>query len=726
MKNRDNLLLSGLPTAAIVTAAALLGLAGSTRYALAQDATVDDSEDTSVTVLDPIVIFGEKFPRDIFTTYTSVEVITRKDLDDYVRKSLDEALNSSPNIRAFESGTGNMDIVIRGLSAEGATQPSRSNPVISVTVDGAEQGVEATRRGTRGIWDVEQIEVLRGPQSTLQGRNALAGSVVIKTKDPTWTPEARIEGLIGTDELKSGAFALSGPIVDNQLALRVAGQVFRENNGIDYADPAIAELGEEEFEELRGKVLFTPEGIPGFTGLFTVSHTHDKPAWGLVSGPDFFDRQYDASSNAAELRDTHVNRYIADLSYEINPDWKVQSITSFVDTDVKIDTPDTSTLQTFQFIRDDTRDGGDFSQDIRVTYGSEESKFSGVLGVFAGRSTTDIDSNIQAVVEPNIPYILPYQTLKAGNESQSFAIYADTRYEFVDRWSLLAGGRLLHDKVSADYTGSLLDVSSVFIDPFNPVFVPLDEDSSISNTEFLPKIGLAFELTEKQNIAATASKGYRPGFSELVIGTTDINSVEPESLWAYELAYRSKWMNDRLQINGNVFYYDYKNQQIPVEFDPRFPGQTITLNAAESHSYGAEIEARWNSDSGLELFAGLGLLKTRFDKGDFEGNEFPEAPAMTASFGGMYRHETGFFGGADVSYTDGYYSKGDLQNLPTLFVDSFTIVNAQLGYEAKNFTVTAFAKNLLDEEYLTSVSSGGNYATVGDGRSFGLRVEGRF
>lgn len=150
------------------------------------------------------------------------------------------------------------------------------------------------------------------------------------------------------------------------------------------------------------------------------------------------------------------------------------------------------------------------------------------------------------------------------------------------------------------------------------------------------------------------------------------------------------------------------------------------MNAAESHSYGAEIEARWNSDLGLEIFAGLGLLKTRFDDGDFEGNEFPEAPAVTASFGGIYRHESGFFAGGDVSFTDGYYSKGDIQNQSALLVDSFTVVNAQIGYATDNFSVTAFAKNLLDEQYLTSISSGGNYATVGDARSFGVRVEARF
>lgn len=166
---------------AIAIVATAVSIGPGTRIAMAQDATPSDED--AATTLAPIIITGEKFGRDQFTTFTSVEVFTGGELHDLVRPTLNDALNSSPNIRAFMSGRGNSDIVIRGLSSEGVTAPSRSNPVISVVVDGAEQGVEATRRGTRGLWDVEQVEVLRGPQSTLQGRNALAGSVIIKTKD---------------------------------------------------------------------------------------------------------------------------------------------------------------------------------------------------------------------------------------------------------------------------------------------------------------------------------------------------------------------------------------------------------------------------------------------------------------------------------------------------------------------------------------------------------------
>lgn len=254
----------------------------------------------------------------------------------------------------------------------------------------------------------------------------------------------------------------------------------------------------------------------------------------------------------------------------------------------------------------------------------------------------------------------------------------------------------------------------------------------MSNTEFLPKIGLAFELAENQNIAATASKGYRQGFSELIIGTTTIQTVEPETLWAYELAYRSKWLDDRLQINGNVFYYDYANMQVPVPVAGLLGAvYTYSINAEQAHSYGTELEARWNFASGLEVYAGLGLLRTEFDAATYNnssiaGNEFPDAPSVTASLGANYEHQSGWFVGGDVAFTDGFYSKGDVLNRPAYAVDSFAIANAQAGYRGDRFAFTVYAKNLLDEKYLTAISSSGATASVGDARAFGLQFTQRF
>ena len=121
--------------------------------------------------------------------------------------------------------------------------------------------------------------------------------------------------------------------------------------------------------------------------------------------------------------------------------------------------------------------------------------------------------------------------------------------------------------------------------------VSLVEHTATTNEVFLPKVGIAYDLTLNQTLAATLNRGYRAGFAEAVAGAATLNTVSPEFMWSYELAYRSRWLDDRLQINGNVFYYDYRNQQIVVD-NPLVPGASVTQSAGKSHLYGAEIEAR--------------------------------------------------------------------------------------------------------------------------------------
>jgi len=133
---------------------------------------------------------------------------------------------------------------------------------------------------------------------------------------------------------------------------------------------------------------------------------------------------------------------------------------------------------------------------------------------------------------------------------------------------------------------------------------------SNTNTEFLPKAGLAYDLTDNQTVAGTATKGYRSGYAEAVIGSGTINRVAPEYLWSYEMAYRSRWLEDRLQVNANTFYYDYRDQQLVVD-NPFIIGASTTQNVAKSHAYGAEIDVRWKPSRAKHRAAASRICRRR-------------------------------------------------------------------------------------------------------------------
>jgi len=250
-------------------------------------------------------------------------------------------------------------------------------------------------------------------------------------------------------------------------------------------------------------------------------------------------------------------------------------------------------------------------------------------------------------------------------------------------------------------------------------------------------------------LGLTYSEGYRAGFADYFPfqgAFSGIYRVQPESLKSYEVSYRSRWLDDALAFNANFFYYDYSNQQVaftPTDFNV-LPGYAIITNASKSHAYGAEFEARYRFNDRFTAYASLGLMRSHFDDikippaSEFSGKEFPEAPGYTFNVGGIYQDPLGWFVGANARFVDGFYSYGDLANTPARYVDSAVIVDARVGWELRSPSavpfitsskLTVFAKNLLDEKYLTYIStpsSGVRTAGIGDSRQFGVSWAVRF
>lgn len=695
--------------------------------------------------LDQQVVEGEKVVRTLRDTTTSVGIVSGQEIEERQIRNLDNAIEQTANVVTSEDP--NTGFVIRGLNSEGQTglQHISAVPLIGVMVDGVTQNPDSVRRGTRGLWDVEQVEVLRGPQSTLQGRNALGGTVVVKTNDPTYKLGGVLEGTIGTNDLYGVGFVVNAPIVAGQSAFRISGYKTEENRGIKYADPYNEQLGLDAYDTLRGKLLIEPDSLPGFSALFTIARTNDEPGSGQVSGPNFLKRRLDATSDFTDFREGSADNYAADLSYEFMPGLTLRSVTAYADTEGTVKTAPGAAFSRYG----DNIQSSDFTQDLRLEIANDGNGLSGVVGLSYGHlkrdsfghSTANLDYFYQYYGFPDRPVLFGYGTY--GSETTNLAAYADLRYRW-DRWSFIAGGRLLRDTIETSEDTNNLDTTDLALLEFlmsgNPVYDPYKASSKATFEEFLPKLGITYDLTPNQTIGATYNKGYRTGYEQVIrtLRQTIISTVNPEFVDTYELSYRSSWLNRTLDFNANVFYNDYTDQQVAVLTDT-YDVQAI-YNAASSHSYGAEVEARWRPIPPLQLYGSVGLLKTKFDdiklgpdeEDDHSGNEYPEAPAFTIAAGVMYKSPAGWFAGADVRHVDGYYSAGNIANVSTGFVDAYTIVDAQLGYEWENYTLTLFAKNLFDEQYLTSVNEvdGGRispaYGFIGAERQIGLTLRAEF
>lgn len=680
------------------------------------------------------VVEGEKIVRTLRDTTTSVGVVTGEVIEERQIRDLDEAIEQTANVITSEDP--NTGFVIRGLNSEGQTglQHISAVPLIGVVVDGVTQNPDAVRRGARGLWDIDQVEVLRGPQSTLQGRNALGGTVVVKTNDPTYKLGGVVEGTIGTNDLYGTGFVLNAPIVAGQSAFRISGYKTEQDRGIGYTDPYNEQMGVDAYDTLRGKLLIEPDSLPGFSALFTVSRTNDEPGSAIVTGPDFLKRRFANDSNFTDFREGTADNYAADISYEFMPGLILRSVTAFADAETTIKTAPGAAFSRYG----DNTDSTDFTQDVRLEIANEANGLSGVVGLSYGHLKRDNFGETTVVLDYFFPgfglpdFPIPYGRGTFGSETTNLAAYADLRYRW-ERWSFNAGGRLLRDTIETDEDSIQFNTSTFGYD----VFVGATEATF---NEFLPKVGVTYDLTRDQTLGVTYNKGYRTGYQQIIrtLGTNIESTVDPEFVDTYEMSYRSTWLGKTFDFNANVFYNDYTDQQVAV-LTPTYGVQAI-FNAGSSHSYGAELEARWRPVPPVQIFGSVGLLRTKFDDivlgpdpdDDYSGNEYPEAPAFTISAGATYHSPLGWFAGANVRHVDGYYSSGNIANVATGFVDAYTIVDAQVGWEWDNYTLTLFAKNLFDEDYLTSVNrvDGGvlspAYGFIGDERQVGLTLTGRF
>ncbi len=378
---------------------------------------------------------------------------------------------------------------------------------------------------------------------------------------------------------------------------------------------------------------------------------------------------------------------------------------------------------TSDFVRQGKMDLEDtsWSQELRLSSSADKEKgpFTWLVGTYAFKENIDVYSGF---LNNMAPFPLFNDARETDIDYKGYALFGQGTYTLFDKLHLTAGLRYDHSDLDGAqrYTNTLMGTDMRY------------SESSASD-ELLPKISIAYDITDTVMSYATVSKGYLSGgFDYASASSKDGFSYGPEYSWNYELGLKSSWLDNKLTANMAIFYIDMTDKQVS-EMDAT--GLAIVMaNAGKAHSMGAEFELVARPLQGLELFGGFGVTRAKIDEWtafdgtsqyDYSGSRLPNVPETTYNVGAQYTHETGLWARAEVVGTGKFYH--DAKN--EVAENSYALVNLRLGYTEDAFDVTIWCKNLFDKEYNNvrfAYPGVGMGAFEGDPRQFGMTVAYKF
>ncbi|MGD1852430.1 MAG: TonB-dependent receptor [Cyanophyceae cyanobacterium] len=689
-----------------------------TQEAPAEDtpiSTESETDEDSQTIR--ITVTGEKFEEDLQEVAGSVSVITAQEFKDSGIRSPQEISRLVPNFSTFANGprSNNPVFNIRGLANDlnivGVGQSSVGIYIDDVPVD--------ILTSETALYDIERIEVLRGPQGTLYGRNSQGGVINIITTPPN--EFTRFNGLVtlGTDDLREAQLSVSAPITDT-LFFSLGGSYLETGGFIrnTFLDEDAASRQDYGF---RGQLRW----VPSDEWDIRIGADYENLDDGSTFGPPIGDDPKEVEENFLGFNRVERNGQFVRVRYT-GPDVVVTSISGrrewnqenatdsdFSRFDASVGLAELDTVQ--------------YSQELRVQSPEDNGRWRWLVGGFFEREESELVGGIEfgpAGAIPDFGIFAGSVNTNAGDFiDNTYAVFAQSSYDITDQFTVTAGLRLEHRNFSMDRRSRLtLDGSSIAPVP--------DYSVEASGSILLPKAALEYRFQPNVLAYASISRGYKPGGFNIISASPDAAEFDSEISLNYEVGLKTSWLDNRLTANLSLFKTDVREYQI-VGFD--LPNQVTTvLNATDADIWGVELELRAKPTSRIDLIASFGYLNTEFQEftdtitgENLSGNQLPSSPEYTYALAAQYRDPGGFFGRVELSGFGTYFF--DQSNVAKQ--DPFFLVNARIGYEFDDFALYAYANNLFDQDYFSSALNTGTgdfLGSPGDGRVVGVQLRASF
>lgn len=662
------------------------------------------------------------------TTPIAATAFTTETLDRGGISDIRDLAPATPNMSIAEN-TGFSQVYIRGIGSNNVF--AGSDPSSTIHLDGVYLARPASYFGN--FLDVERIEILRGPQGTLYGRNSVGGTINIISRKPDNDVQAKAQVTAGNYNAFGLEGYLSGPLVTDKLAasisvLRAGHDGYQRNvapTGVRRADDA-------DMFAVRGQLRFTPTDTVDIIARGDYTRANEIPGGylkTLLPTPAAPSPRHDPIADSI-LGDYRKIATDVDLSTRKRAWGAALDISVDLGDDIVLSSLTAHRTNEFSFVLDSDataarvvvnnlfENQNQFSEEL--TLRGQFGRLSIVSGAYYFqeriRAFQFLD-NFLLGIQPN-PNVLV--------RTRALAAYAQATFAITDTISVTAGARYTDERKRFDQTFVIRSLATGLPLPGFPTGYNLVGRYKLTT----PKFGIDYTPNRNVFIYASATRGAKSGGFNYTMPTIHAGFA-PESLWSYEVGAKTNWFGNRMLLNITAFKYDYTDLQVQAFITL---GVIDITNAADATVKGVELELQTRPVPGLEIGGNLAYLDAYYTRypgaptGDATGNQLSSAPKWAPMVYGQYRAELA--NGASILLR-GEYTHRSRQyftpaNVAAQSQAGYGLLNANLGYTSpsRRWQVVIYGRNLADTQYVTTTASFPSAISgrVGEPRTFGVKA----
>lgn len=613
------------------------------------------------------------------TAPASITVLDAEILETAGMSGLDSVAQLAPGLSFQPFGqTGVHAAVMRGISANFFSYSTSTLLLVDGVPTLMAQGFDTSLLG------VERIEVLRGPQGTLYGRNAEAGVIAVSSRQPGNEPYSLVSAELGSRNKHALAMELSRALVPDTLYAAISAEWQRQDGFITNRSSG-ARVDDRESSNVRLALRWTPSARTDATlRLNHLEYDDGGNLWGSPSAARATVASGTPSYNRSQGTTLSLN-----VSHELGDGLKLRSVTAYNQFDDRVQ-------QDTDFLAPDNLH---IARDHRFRNLSQELRLEGrsrlgnwLLGLYADQDRHSL------INEQKLPLALTRSY--ANQDGHSSALFGEWSLPLGERWTLVAGARAERDVVN---------------------FTPAGAASRSASWQRLsPKLALQYHLSDDSQLYVSATDGFRAGGFNVFVPATNYSSYQPEAVRAYELGTKGWLLEKRLRYSAALYWMDISNmqvQQMPTA------GVVYITNAASGTSRGAEFELDYLFASRWQLQAGLALNRTRFDRfrdgsNVYDGNRNPFAPDINGRLSLRYDDPANWYALATLTGTGKVY----LDAANRYSRNGYGLVNLAGGYRFGQVELSAYVNNLADRRYDAVGYQNGIVTVYSPPREAGLRL----